>query len=193
MKKRNKKKQTKKGFTLVELLAVIVILAIVVGISMTTVLSVIKDSKKKALQVAADSLAKWIDQQYELYESGVTYSGMATVNEAFIDTCIGTNRCMEKVNHIPKDLIVAAGLKHDNFNKVPETSGPVGSPRYRSAWHRNYTSRVYIDPNTGKSCVTLVTKPASVSIDFPNEAIACGGTCKTRTSSFSYCKPYNME
>lgn len=192
--KKSINKKNKKGFTLVELLAVIVILAIVVGISLTTILPVIKDSKKKALQVAADSLAKWIDQQYEVYQSGIAYSELVTVNESFINTCIGVDRCTEKVNHIPKDLFLAAGLKPDNFNKVPENSGTVGSPRYRNAWHRNYTSRVYIDPSTGKSCVTLVTKSEGESIDFPNEAIACGGTCQNKKGTLlTYCNPFNME
>ncbi len=85
--KKNNKKKGKKGFTLVELLAVIVILAIVVGISITTILPVMKNSRKKALQVAADSLALWIDQQYELYLSGVAIN--EDINEEFINACFG--------------------------------------------------------------------------------------------------------
>ena len=63
MKKRNKKK---KGFTLVELLAVIIILAIVVGITIPAVLKTINNSRRSGGQDAAEIVANWIDDQYVL-------------------------------------------------------------------------------------------------------------------------------
>ena len=47
------KKLNRKGFTLVELLAVIIILAVVVGITIPAILTTTGNAKKKAAQNAA--------------------------------------------------------------------------------------------------------------------------------------------
>ena len=51
------KRNEKNGFTLVELLAVIVILAIILVIAVPKVMSVIEDSKKAALESTAKMIA----------------------------------------------------------------------------------------------------------------------------------------
>ena len=60
------KKLNRKGFTLVELLAVIVILAIVVGITLVTVLPTLKQSRQKAFELTADTAADYVEKQYQL-------------------------------------------------------------------------------------------------------------------------------
>ena len=60
------KKLNRKGFTLVELLAVIIILAIVVGISIPAITNVINDAKNNSLGVAADAAEKYVGDQYSL-------------------------------------------------------------------------------------------------------------------------------
>lgn len=60
------KKLNRKGFTLVELLAVIVILAIVVGITMMTILPTLSNSKSKSLDVAVETIKRYIQDQHEL-------------------------------------------------------------------------------------------------------------------------------
>ena len=60
------KRLNKKGFTLVELLAVIVILAIVVGITLVTVLPTIKQARQEAFDVTAQTAADYFTKQYEL-------------------------------------------------------------------------------------------------------------------------------
>ena len=57
------KNQTKNGFTLVELLAVIVILAIILVISVPKVMSVIEDSKKATLESTAKMIASSVEKQ----------------------------------------------------------------------------------------------------------------------------------
>ncbi len=60
------KKLNRKGFTLVELLAVIVILAIVVGITLVTVLPTLKKSRQEAFNVTAQTAADYLEKQYQL-------------------------------------------------------------------------------------------------------------------------------
>ena len=67
MKKINRKRLNNKGFTLVELLAVIIILAIVVGISIPSITSIINGSKNSALGVATESAYDYIRDQYDIY------------------------------------------------------------------------------------------------------------------------------
>ena len=61
------RKLNRKGFTLVELLAVIVILAIVVGIALTTVLPTLKKSRQSAFELTAQTAADYYEKQYQLY------------------------------------------------------------------------------------------------------------------------------
>ena len=74
------KRLNRKGFTLVELLAVIVILAIVVGIAMMTIVPTLSNSKSKSLDVAVETIKRYIQDQHELYilyGSGVGYDSDA--------------------------------------------------------------------------------------------------------------------
>lgn len=60
------KKLNRKGFTLVELLAVIVILAIVVGITMVTILPTLENSRKKAFDTAVETISNYIQDQKDM-------------------------------------------------------------------------------------------------------------------------------
>ena len=64
------KRLNRKGFTLVELLAVIVILAIVVGITLVTVLPTLKKSRQEAFNLTAQTAADYFEKQYQLYVVG---------------------------------------------------------------------------------------------------------------------------
>ena len=166
-------KSKKKGFTLVELLAVIIILAIVVGISIPAVMSTINNTRKSAGKSAASVAAEWVDRQYQVAKSGLavdTGSGSSvTLDSAFKTICgkegsdCETTKTLntaatddtEKANAI--DFIRASGLMEKNVTKMT----------------------VKVNSN-GRSCVTIYVKSGSDYYDTSNDKATQtykGGVC----------------
>ena len=93
------RKLNRKGFTLVELLAVIVILAIVVGIALTTVLPTLKKSRQNAFELTANTAADYLEKQYQL----------SLIGEVDPSTVPKTSTTMQANDY------ARAGLKADNY------------------------------------------------------------------------------
>lgn len=148
------KKLNNKGFTLVELLAVIIILAIVVGITIPAVLTTVDKSRNQAFETAADTAADWLDRQYQSYLIGD--ETLSAVDQAYKDQCVKTDADGNFVfNCVASSdaLIRAAGLKTENVSKLTATF------------------------SEGRYCVTLVAK-AKGDYDPNNEGkTAQGGNC----------------
>ena len=145
------KKLNKKGFTLVELLAVIIILAIVVGITIPAVLTTISNTRDTAFQAAVNTVADWIDRQYQANLVGDP--DIAVVDTNFSSNCTinastGAGSCT-----VNAALLAAAGVKPDNFT----TTG----------------STITI-ASTGRSCVTL---KGNASGDYRVSTTKTGGIC----------------
>ena len=159
------KKLNRKGFTLVELLAVIIILAIVVGITIPAVLTTTNNAKKKAFSTAAQTAADWVDRQYTVFSTGLYVGGdnsVATLDSNFVSACV-ENGALKSVCETGNTAITDAGFIAAVGVSTNNVSG----------------IKVKINTSTGRSCVTLISK-ANGDYITPDKAAGTeqtGGIC----------------
>ena len=161
------KRLNKKGFTLVELLAVIIILAIVVGITIPAVLNTINSSRKSGGRDAAEIVANWIDDQYV-----VSSVDPGSLDAAWKDAAVCTengSKCLTGVDVANSNTAFynAAGLKTGDVDKVS----------------------IKINSTTGKSCVTLYVKSDGnyyISSNAKTQRYVAGKGCDSTTGAAGY-------
>ena len=107
-KRKNKKK---KGFTLVELLAVIVILAVIMVITIPTVLGNMNEAKQQAFNTVGETMKKYLVDNYNNCRLG---------NEAIakFDDEIFDNNCNLITDDLSSNLIKNSGYSTEDINEV---------------------------------------------------------------------------
>ena len=169
----------KKGFTLVELLAVIVILAIIALIATPIILNVINDAKKEA---AKDSFYGYMDA----IEKAIIVNDVDE-EEGFpppdSNGCYNLKELNEKVNikgtkpKIADDAKVClkegtttrlTGVEIDGFTfaydgkELTQTKNGTTEDVKKYKFYENGTA-IYYNPETGKKCTTAVSTPGTKS------------------------------
>ena len=155
-------KMNKKGFTLVELLAVIVILAIVVGISIPSVTGMINNSKNDAMGTALDAAEKFFSEQYSLMNIDYANANADFKTTFSAVTLPATGWTTAKP--ITGNLLVATGIKSADvttltvkFNSsgaacVEATKIPPTSKYYTTKYWKSDGSALTGAKNKSKSC-----------------------------------------
>ena len=111
------KGKNKKGFTLVELLAVIIILAIVVGITIPAIMTTVGNARQSAFNSAAQSCADFIERQYNVYLVDKNDPGLNTNLKGLLDSAstLNTNKISNAAQSLGASLVEACGLKSTNI------------------------------------------------------------------------------
>ena len=92
-----------KGFTLIEMLAVVVVLAVVGGIATVSVISIINTSKLKSEKVFVDKVSDLIDDYLDLYKPT-----KSTTNTYIFDKCANSD-CSKTKSVTAVEVIKADG------------------------------------------------------------------------------------
>ncbi len=117
-------KLNRKGFTLVELLAVIIILAIVVGITIPAIMTSVNDARKSGFQTAANTAADWLERQAQSYAVGD--KNISPVDSVYETNFIAGGSYVTEVEMDTNsanfaDVIKAAGLQVKNISAIKAT------------------------------------------------------------------------
>lgn len=135
------KRLNRKGFTLVELLAVIVILAIVVGITLVTVLPSLKKARQESFDLTANTVAEYLEKQYQAQLIG-------DVSGVTVSVTIPTGTTSSAAQPISDTDLKNAGVKPNNYRAA--------------SW--------YINTTTGRACVKLTAATTTNPKESTNKA-----------------------
>lgn len=165
----NRKRLNNKGFTLVELLAVVVILALVMGIAASSMLNTMNSSRKSTLhsaaQTAASNLNNWIAD-----DMLATTASEQKLGNTFITNTQSTNVntwiCLDTTTTIsnkgtPATLVNVLGLSTDDIVISTVSPGSAGAYTIKSddATVTNNTCSAYrYNSSTGGYEFLLVAK-----------------------------------
>ena len=129
----------KKGFTLVELLAVIVILAVILIIAMPKISDVIKNSKEASLETTAKLIASQAEKKYTENQvldgsSTIKCSDVAKINDADYESCNITfdDKGNAKVSIVGKGKFEGMAVCNANKNSASISSDCATNANYFS-------------------------------------------------------------
>ena len=110
-------KKKKRGFTLVELLAVIVILAVILVIAVPRIMSVIKDAKLGSIESTAKLIASTAESRYESKKAlGLDVGDLKCTDVASLSNDYGTCKITFDDNGVA--TVIVNGKKDGKFNNL---------------------------------------------------------------------------
>ena len=110
-------KKKKRGFTLVELLAVIVILAVILVIAVPRIMSVIKDAKLGSIESTAKLIASTAESSYESKKAlGLDVGDLKCTDVASLSNDYGTCKITFDDNGVA--TVIVNGKKDGKFNNL---------------------------------------------------------------------------
>ena len=110
-------KKEKRGFTLVELLAVIVILAVILVIAVPRIMSVIKDAKLGSIESTAKIIASTAESRYESKKAlGLDVGDLKCTDVASLSNDYGTCKITFDDNGVA--TVIVNGKKDGKFNNL---------------------------------------------------------------------------
>jgi len=144
-----KKLNKKRGFTFIELLAIIVLLALVMIVAFPTVIRSINEAKTKQFQNAANSLAEWMGKQYIIEKSEI-----GTLNDSY-ENFVTTATYPNYITEIPETNGEPASSGRKVFTKPIFTAAGIDPDGFTGGSH------VWYDINKKKVCVKLSISTSS--------------------------------
>ncbi|MDD6488608.1 MAG: prepilin-type N-terminal cleavage/methylation domain-containing protein [Clostridia bacterium] len=146
-------KQSKKGFTLVELVVVIAIIAIISAIAIPSVIFMVSAATDSSGKTNASSVSEACYNFYTLVKSGTIDSQSKYPDGSLVSVAAAPGSSATTRNIAAKNITVADALKYSGINLPTKDSG--GTPVYDSFHY--YTGTVSghnegeIEYNTGNS------------------------------------------
>ena len=161
--------QKKKGFTLVELLAVIVILAVILVIAVPQIMSVIESARKGSIESTAKLIAEGAEREYTNRkilgkDTNIECSDVSSMNSNDYGTCVitfdNTGKATVKVTGKGKFEGYTCNGNSTNMECV---KGEISEPTETAAQYFSYS-----DVNDG----TEVVKTVDVTVKDKNKCVA---------------------
>ena len=173
----------KKGFTLVELLAVIVILAVILIIAMPKISDVIKNSKEASLETTAKLIASQAEKKYTENQildgnSTIKCSDVAKISNADYESCNITfdDKGNAKVSIVGKGKFEGMAVCNANKNSASISSDCATNANYFSYEDITVVTNVIVeDANKCKSYIqskfTKLTEEGATTLCTTNQAV----------------------
>ena len=159
----------KKGFTLIELIAVVVIMSIIAIIATPNIINMIDKGKKDQYVSNAKEFLSKATYMYkqDKYRNDTTYF---TINDS------GSQIKLGKIESIKsEDLTDPYGFKYDTDNSYIVFKEPSSS----STGVQEREVRIYLESNYGSKCYVIDTDKDSLSVNSVKEGVFIGNKCST--------------